>query len=674
MTMHRVLLLLLTILASRSSLYADGPQDNFPDKVRAVPPIGIELTEEQQSSLQKKLDMLAAAIQELKQSKNAEVQKLLPDVTVFHRAVMQALHHQEMFHERDIKAAETLIDVGMKRADSLKQGQAPWTRETGFVVRGFISDLDGTVQPYGLEIAQDYNFEHPQPVRCDVWFHGRGERSMELHFIAQRLNRSGPFPPETGIVLHPYGRYSNAFKFAGEVDTLEALEHVKQNYRIDDNRLAVRGFSMGGAGCWQFAVHYPGFWFAANPGAGFSETPRFLKTFQGETLNPPWYEEKLWRMYDCDLWAGNLQHLPTVAYSGEIDRQKQAADVMELALKDHNIALTHIIGPLTAHAIHKDSNKIIRGKLDSLAETGRQRFPKSLNFTTFTLKYNRLHWLTVVGLTEHWERSTLNAKIEGDDALTIDADGVTAFAVDFPSGYSPFEVTTDIRVTINGQELPVEKTGTDRSLHAQYYFDGKHWQHGSAPEATRFTKQHDLQGPIDDALMQPFLFVRPTREIYEPKLTEWVNAEMNRAIGEWRRHMRGDVRIKNDIDVTGEDIASYNLILWGTPKSNKLIGQLAERLPIQWTEKEVVVGENRYSATNHLPILIHPNPMNAKRYIVLNSSFTYREYDYLNNARQTPKLPDWAVIDAETPPNFRWPGKVVDAGFFDETWQLKSKK
>ena len=50
----------------------------------------------------------------------------------------------------------------------------------------------------------------------------------------------------------------------------DALTH-KEFFRI-----GVRGFSMGGAACWQFAVHYADRWFAANPGAGFAETRLFL--------------------------------------------------------------------------------------------------------------------------------------------------------------------------------------------------------------------------------------------------------------------------------------------------------------------------------------------------------------------------------------------------------------
>ena len=32
-----------------------------------------------------------------------------------------------------------------------------------------------------------------------------------------------------------------------------------------------------------------------------------------------------------------------------------------------------------------------------------------------------------------------------------------------------------------------------------------------------------------------------------------------------------------------------------------------------------------------------------------------------------------AVIDLRTPPDTKWPGLVIDAGFFDEAWQWLKK-
>jgi hypothetical protein len=146
---------------------------------------------------------------------------------------------------------------------------------------------------------------------------------------------------------------------------------------------------------------------------------------------------------------------------------------------------------------------------------------------------------------------------------------------------------------------------------------------------------------------------------------------MERAIEHWRRHFRGEARVKDDTALTDADIAGSNLILWGDPASNAVLGRIAGSLPFGWRADSVAVGEQAFPADNHALLGIYPNPLNPRRYVVLNSGFTFRDYDYLNNARQVPKLPDWAVVNLDTPPNSRFPGKVVAADFFDEGWQIK---
>lgn len=102
------------------------------------------------------------------------------------------------------------------------------------------------------------------------------------------------------------------------------------------------------------------------------------------------------------------------------------------------------------------------------------------------------------------------------------------------------------------------------------------------------------------------------------------------------------------------------------------LGPIIEELPIQWTAERIVIDDKKFDAVQHAPVLIYPNPANAQRYVVLNSGFTYREFAYLNDARQVPKLPDWAVVDLRTPPNSLWPGRIADDDFFDERWNLRS--
>ena len=664
----------LLVACSCTTLRADGLQDNIPEQVRPVPPLGIELSDSDKQELLMGVDALHKSVNQLRQRDDVFTVDLLPDVEIFLRAVTQGIKYRELFSARDVKNAAKVLAEGQKRADALLKGEAPWTSQKGLVVRGFRSRIDRTVQPYGLVIPDSYTDAGKSRYRLDLWFHGRGERSSESVFIAERMTRIGRFAPRDTIVLHPYGRYSNAFKFAGEVDVLEALEHACRHYRIDEDRVAVRGFSMGGAGCWQMAVHYPDLFFAANPGAGFSETPEFLRSFQKETLAPTEFERKLWRMYDCPGYADNLFQLPVVAYSGELDIQKQAADVMETALADRSLKLTHVIGAQTKHTIDPPSMKIIEEKMDRLAEVGRPKLPTELHFATFTLKYDRLHWLTVTGLNQHWEQATVHAKLlPHSNAIEVKTQGTTGLRFSIPAGRSPFRSDQPVSII-----FPESKQGhvlasqpeTDGSWHCELYHQAGVWYLGR-PQSDGLRKKHNLQGPIDDAFMDSFIIVRPTGKPRQKLVESWTKHELERLVTEWRRHFRGDAVVKDDTEITQQDMVNNHLILFGDSQSNAIIRSVIEKLPLEWNDEEVRIGGRKFNSAHHVPAIIYPNPANPRRYVVLNSGFTYRKYAYLNNARQVPKLPDWAIIDLRTPPDSLWPGKIVAADFLDESWQVK---
>jgi hypothetical protein len=72
------------------------------------------------------------------------------------------------------------------------------------------------------------------PTRLDAWCHGRGETLSELAFLDQRRKQVGQIAPKGALVLHPYGRYCCANKFAGEIDLIEAIDHASKFYAIDE--------------------------------------------------------------------------------------------------------------------------------------------------------------------------------------------------------------------------------------------------------------------------------------------------------------------------------------------------------------------------------------------------------------------------------------------------------
>lgn len=675
-SMNRPRILAIPLLLSASLLsvvLADGPADNRSDQVRRVPPPGVAVPDGVRAELADGVAKLGGDLEALKGelAKKPALLARLPDVQIYHKAVDWALRYDEFFRTNELDAARLQLKVASERVAALRAGSAPWTTQTGLVVRGYRSRIDDSVQPYGLVVPTSWSTNSPQSFRLDFWFHGRGENLSELAFINDRSRSPGEFTPANAFVLHLYGRYCNGSRFAGETDFWEALEDVRKHYPIDENRMVVRGFSLGGASAWHIATHFASHWAAAAPGAGFSETADFLKVFQNEELRPAEWEQKLWRLYDSTANALNVAMVPLVAYSGTDDRQKQAADVMAKALEAEGMELTHILGPKTGHSYEKNAKIEINRRLDLLAARGRDLLPRTVRLITHSLRYNTQAWVSVEGMAQHWEPARVEARINLDDnEIAVTATNVTALRFDMPSGLCPLDPNVPITVAINGDKITTRPPQTDRSWTASLVLRGPAWRFEALPEGD-LRKRHGLQGPIDDAFMDAFLMVLPTGDPMTADTGAWVRKESEHALEHWRRHYRGDAKRKNDTEVSDADIAANNLVLWGDPSSNRLLARIADRLPIRWTPSGLQVGARQFNAASHMPVLIFPNPLNPSRYVVLNSGFTFREYDYLNNARQNPKLPDWAIIDVSKPATPRTPGGIAAAGFFGERWEVK---
>jgi hypothetical protein len=258
----------------------------------------------------------------------------------------------------------------------------------------------------------------------------------------------------------------------------------------------------------------------------------------------------------------------------------------------------------------------------------------------------------IEGMGQHWERADVRAMRLDDNTISADTKNVTAVA---------FTGTKPATVKLDGQQLSLG------GGEARFTKQGDTWKRADDSAALR--KRPGLTGPVDDAFMDAFLFVRPTGRPLNAEVGAWVENELTAARHLWRDVYRGDAPVKDDRSVSADDIANRNLILWGDPSSNAILAKIIAQLPVQWDAKTLTFRGQSYPAANHAAILVFPNPLNPKRYVVLNSGIDFRADGYGNNALQTPKLPDWTIVDLRTPPGPRWPGKIVEAGFFSEDWK-----
>ncbi|HCP83838.1 MAG TPA: hypothetical protein DIT88_05500 [Planctomycetaceae bacterium] len=264
-------------------------------------------------------------------------------------------------------------------------------------------------------------------------------------------------------------------------------------------------------------------------------------------------------------------------------------------------------------------------------------------------------------MEEHWSDARVDARIV-DDSIMVTTKNVKSLRL------SP-KMTTVKSCEIDGTTINTAETGSLGFIKR----DGK-WQLG---EPTGLTKSPELQGPIDDAFYSPFVVVLPSAVENNATIQRWLDFEFKHLRDRWKSLYRGELPVITDKQLTREMIKTHNLVLWGTPKTNSVMRRLLNdqnlkhSMPLTWSNSKVAIGDQQFDSKNHLPLMIYPNPLNANRYVVINSGPTHREGHDRTNSLQNPKLPDWSIINLDELPNDMAPGAVVSHGFFDERWQVK---
>lgn len=629
-----------------------GAAEPWPQIPRALPPQGIELSADDHRQLTEELTRVQRRRDKLGKSQaSSEIAGLLVDIDIYLKAVRFALEESEFYRIQDVSVAHNLLKTAGERLDDLTAKRHPWTTAKGLVVRGYRSQVDDSPQPYGLLIPDSLALDKPVPLY--VWLHGRNDHLADLQFIAERSRQPGQITPSDAIVLHPFGRSCLGWKSTAEIDILEAIESVAARYPIDRDRIVLLGFSMGGAGAWHIGAHYADRFAAVHAGAGFVDVRRYQK-LTAEML-PPEYTQRMWGLYDVPAYVRNLFNVSVVAYSGELDKQKDAADFMAEAFRQQDHELVHLIGPGMGHKYDPAVLQQVLDQVQAAVQQGRQPAAPSVSLQTQTLRYNRMHWVEALGLDEHWQDSRIDAHYPGDDLLVVETKNIQSLCL-----HPPLPVKILI---IDGQMFRAGEVPFTLQK------DNDRWRFVRTIEPGPLRKRPGQQGPIDDVLYEPFLVVVPSGQS-SPQIDRWVAFELDHFLRRWKNVYRGQPRVVRDVDLQPDDIARYHLICWGVPDSNSILREVANRLPLSWQEGKLIAGSASYDAQTHVPLLIAPNPLNPKKYLVLNSGPTHREAHDRTNSLQNPQLGDWAIVDVTTAPSADSPGQVVAAGCFDEFWKL----
>ena len=628
-------------------------------KGAAPPPI--QPKPEELAQIHEKTERIEAEVRELK-SKHANAD-LVGDVEVYAKAGRFLQEFPDLtITQAAINHALTVLDQGIARARQLSDGAAPWNQGKK-QIHAYYSAIDGSVQPYAITLPEGYDAS--KPTRLYVWLHGRSNNLTETEFLfAQQNYRPGnpPVADQGQIAVDLYGRLNGAgWHWAAEADVFEGMQAVEKRFKIDEKRILLRGFSMGGEGAWHVALQHPDRFAAAEIGAGTVshrlQTPGIqLEPYQRAVLN-------IWE--NIPEWALNTFNLPLAGHDGENDGQLESSLKAKAQLEKEGFASegerdflhtkgmpdTFLISLNTGHG----TSPLVRQRLDAfLKEWGDkgQASPDHIRFVTYTTRYNHDYWIKVDGLDKHYERADVDAERSGGgESYDIKTHNVSRLIV--------LEAEKATAIRIDGQSMKVKPAAEIALQKADAA-----WRVDRGKQ-TGLHKTHALQGPIDDAFLDPFLLVRPTGTPWNDAVNQQALRTLARFDKLWAKIFRGHPFVKDDKDVTPTDIANYHLVLFGDPGSNRLTAKVLGKLPLKWTRQSVSLEGKEYAANENYPAMIYPNPLNPSKYVVLNTGLTVAEQDFAHDYGM-PRWGDYAIVKAKEGADVP---ELIMAGLFNEEWK-----
>jgi len=553
-------------------------------------------------------------------------------------------------HDELLTKAETAV-AALGHAERQEQAR------TGFQERAYISEIDGSAEPYLLYVPTSYHERRQWPLL--IFLHGYHPQLSVLNWIDWMYSPTlqDVCEREGVILLMPYGRSNTEFMGIGESDVLCTIGYVRDEYRVDPRRIIISGASMGGSGAYSIACHQPHLFAGVMAITGRVDYYRWMKAPKNSL--PRFKQVQVDTDYARELLP-NLTHVPVLVFHGERDatidigqsqlmyerlnKLEQPCEFVKLEGMGH-------LGTWGMSFTHPRFIQMLRDARSPGA-------PRKVAFRTFTLKYPSAYWVRIDGIERWDERAEVRAEVTADGELVVKTVNVTALTLG--PGIPGAGDTRKLRLLLNGSERKPEVTADGAMriiLRPPVPADG-------------LLKTSKLCGPIREAYDGPFIIVYPAAE-NDSTRTDRANAQ--RLAREWLDFAQAEPRLRPAAEVTVEEIRDFNLILCGSGATNTVLARIAAQLPIRIERDRYLVGDRVFPSAGNGLQMIYPNPLNPHRYILVVHGAQWGPR--LQPNHKLDLLPDFIVYSAETVDDGTWfpTNRFLCAGYFDANWRLAAE-
>jgi predicted esterase len=524
----------------------------------------------------------------------------------------------------------------------------------GMVRLAYVDDVDGSVQWCRAYLPANYDPQRAWPMV--VVLHGYNPPNpayIKWWSIADRHDR---FADMYGaIIIHPMGRYNTGYNGIGDRDVVRAVALAKQRFSVDEDRVSLMGFSMGGGGTWHVGTRHPDLFASLVPIYGGFDYRFYLPEDFIPKLGP-W--ERL--RFDKDssfAQAEQLLDLPIWVIHGDADQVVDPAHsryaVRMLQRWGYNVRYWEVPG-----LGHEDPGEL-REPFQWMLAQRRNTRPSHVRVRAGDLTYAAAYWVRITQRDDPMAFVTADAQFTGPNALQLDTDNALEVILTPPAPL--VNPAQPLRVVWNGEErtLPFDNQGRAVLRAAGY-----------APAG--LVKTPAVDGPLFDLETTPFAIVQGTTSP-DPMMRRLCEQQAQRAVRDWEVYQHATPRLFKDTEISDEDLARYSLALIGGPADNAITKRLSDRLPLQVSSNEIAIDGRAFPVRDAVVRMIYPHPLNPERYVVVLAATSPAGLYLAGSLPDLANSLDFCIMDGRMPDagQGRQEERVLPAmGVFDRNWRL----
>jgi len=500
------------------------------------------------------------------------------------------------------------------------------------------TDYDPSKKYPMVVMLHGYNAENPPYIR---WW----SVTKRHEILADRYNL---------IYIEPHGRGNTSYNGIGDRDVLRCIRMAKERFHVDEDRVYLMGYSMGGGGTWHVGCRHPELFAAIAPIYGGWDYHVGFDEAELKKLNN--LERFMREKQSSFVQAEALLSTPVFVAHGDadvaVDVKNSHYAVKMLQRWGYNIRYWEVPGGTHGHLGIEDD------LMQWFLSHKRNANPKHVRIRSAILKSASAHWITVLQRKDPYAFIYTDVEVIAPNKIKLETENV--LEITMSPGKEIVDHSQPLLIIWNGKEIKAKLNNGQIKLKAAEFLSGK------------IQKRPELEGPLADVANTPFAVVIGTisedslmRKLCEMKARDFINY--------WKEWQKCEPRIFKDTEISDADLAKYSLILYGGADANLVTKKLIDEIPLKMTSEKITLAGHEFKAKDAVIHTIYPNPLNPDRYVSMIAANSETGMYFLKPNLNDMDRYDFYIADGRIP-NQRlgrpYEKVRIAAGVFDYNWQI----